>query len=126
MVYMNRRKGILIIDDDSTNIFALEAVLKSKKYTCLSAGSAAAGFEILSKDNNIGVVLMDMMMPGMDGYEAIARMKQNEELKKIPVLAVTAQAMGGDREKCMQAGAHGYISKPINVDELVKLLNHLI
>jgi len=123
---MDNKKEILIIDDDSKNIFALSAVLKSKKYPCVSAMSADQGLKILSTNKNIGVVLMDMMMPEMDGYEAIGKMKSNEELKNIPVIAVTAQAMVGDREKCVKAGADGYISKPVNVDELLRLLNKLI
>lgn len=123
---MDNKKEILIIDDDSKNIFALSAVLKSKKYPCVSAISADQGLKILSANKNIGVVLMDMMMPEMDGYEAIGKMKSNEELKNIPVIAVTAQAMVGDREKCVKAGADGYISKPVNVDELLRLLNKLI
>jgi two-component system, cell cycle response regulator DivK len=123
---MDNKKEILIIDDDSKNIFALDAVLKSKKYHCISAISANQGLKILSSNKNIGVVLMDMMMPEMDGYEAIEKMKENEDLKHIPVIAVTAQAMVGDREKCLKAGADGYISKPVNVDELLRLLNKLI
>ena len=123
---MDKKKDILIIDDDSRNIFALAAVLKSKRYTCLSASSAADGFDILSKRKDIGVVLMDMMMPDMDGYEALGKMRENEKMKNIPVIAVTAQAMTGDKEKCIEAGANGYVSKPINVEELEKLLNHLI
>jgi CheY-like chemotaxis protein len=123
---MDNKKEILIIDDDSKNIFALSAVLKSKKYPCVSAISADQGLKILSANKNIGVVLMDMMMPEMDGYEAIGKMKSDEELKNIPVIAVTAQAMVGDREKCLKAGANGYISKPVNVDELLRLLNKLI
>ena len=123
---MKTTKKILIIDDDSRNIFALNAVLKAKKYQCFSASSTAEGFKILSTDKNIGVVLMDMMMPFMDGYEAIAKMKEDQELKNIPVVAVTAQAMVGDRERCIEAGAVGYVSKPVNVDSLIKLLDHLI
>ncbi|MBW8360599.1 MAG: response regulator [Kaistella sp.] len=123
---MKIKKEILIIDDDPKNIFALQAVLKAKKYQCISALSAKTGFELLSSNNNIGVVLMDMMMPEMDGYEAIAKMKSDEELKDLPVISVTAQAMTGDREKCLEAGADGYLSKPVNVDELVQLLNQLI
>lgn len=114
---------ILIIDDDNRNIFALRAVLKAKGYQCVSATGAEEGIEILIKDRDIVVVLMDMMMPGMDGYEAMASMKEMPELKDIPVIAVTAQAMLGDRERCLNAGAVGYVSKPINVDELVKLIN---
>ena len=114
---------ILIIDDDNRNIFALSAVLKAKGYQCVSATGAEEGIEILVNDRNIVVVLMDMMMPGMDGYEAMASMKAMPELKDIPVIAVTAQAMLGDRERCLSAGAVGYVSKPINVDELIKLIN---
>lgn len=121
-----KTKKILIIDDDSRNIFALTAVLKAKKFTCLSAVSAQDGLEILKSDSEIGVVLMDMMMPDMDGYEAMAKMKKDPALDKIPVIAVTAQAMVGDRERCINAGATGYISKPVNVDELMLQLNNLI
>ncbi len=123
---MKSEKEILIIDDDSKNIFALSAVLKSKKYQCCSAIGAVQGLELLSTNKNIGVVLMDMMMPIMDGYEAIAQIKNNHALKEIPIIAITAQAMTGDREKCIEAGADGYISKPVDVDELLKLLNQLI
>lgn len=123
---MNTEKEILIIDDDSRNIFALTAVLKAKKYQCISAVSAVKGLELLEENKNIGAVLMDMMMPEMDGYEAIGKMKSNTTLQKIPVIAITAQAMTGDREKCLEAGADGYISKPVNVDELLILLKKLI
>lgn len=114
---------ILIVDDDNRNIFALRAVLKAKGYQCLSANGAEEGLEILAEDSDIAVVLMDMMMPGMDGYEAMSIMKKSPEFRDIPVIAVTAQAMLGDRERCLNAGASGYISKPINVEELIKLLN---
>ena len=123
---MNTEKEILIIDDDSRNIFALTAVLKAKKYQCISAVSAVKGLELLDENTNIGAVLMDLMMPEMDGYEAIGKMKSNTTLQKIPVIAITAQAMTGDREKCLEAGADGYISKPVNVDELLVLLKKLI
>ncbi len=122
---MKNIKEILIIDDDHKNIFALTAVLKAKKFQCTSALSADEGFKILSSNHNIGAVLMDMMMPEMDGYEAIRNMKESQELKDIPVIAITAQAMSGDREKCFIAGADGYISKPVNVDELVEILNKI-
>ena len=117
-----KTKKVLIIDDDSRNILALTAVLKAKKYSCLSASSAEKGFEVLAKNKDIGVVLMDMMMPEMDGYQAIYNMKNHPEMQNIPVIAVTAQAMVGDRERCLNAGAVGYISKPVNVDELVQQL----
>lgn len=117
-----KKKKILIIDDDSRNIFALKAVLTAKKYTCLVATSAQEGFNVIQKNDDVGVVLLDMMMPEMDGYEALAKREKEPALKKIPVIAVTAQAMTGDRERCLQAGANGYISKPVNVEDLVNLL----
>lgn len=117
---------ILIIDDDNRNIFALSAVLKAKGYRCISASGAEEGLEMLANDSDVVVVLMDMMMPGMDGYEAISKMKEKPLLKDIPVIAVTAQAMVGDKERCLNAGAVGYVSKPIHVDELIKLLNRYI
>jgi CheY-like chemotaxis protein len=121
-----RDRKILIIDDDSRNIFALKAVLTAKKYGCLAASSASEGFEILRQNADVGVVLLDMMMPEMDGYQALATMRKDEQLRDIPVIAVTAQAMLGDRERCLEAGAKGYISKPVNVEELIKLLNEYL
>ena len=118
-----KTEKILIIDDDSRNIFALTAVLKAKKYTCLSANSARGGFNLIENDTNIAIVLMDMMMPDMDGYQAMAKMRDLPKLKDIPVIAVTAQAMVGDKERCLAAGAVGYVSKPINIDELVSQIN---
>lgn len=117
---------VLIIDDDSRNIFALRAVLKAKGYQCLSATSAVEGFDILKKDQDIAVILLDMMMPEMDGYQAMAQLNLMPELKHLPVIAVTAQAMVGDRERCISAGASGYISKPVNVEELTSLLKKYI
>jgi len=117
---------ILIIDDDPRNIFALVAVLKTKKFVCLTASSAEEGIKILLGQHDIGIILMDMMMPDMDGYQAIAEIRKNESVSKIPIVAVTAQAMIGDREKCIAAGADDYISKPIDIDILVEILSHYL
>ncbi|RZL16144.1 MAG: response regulator [Pedobacter sp.] len=117
---------VLIIDDDNRNIFALTAVLKAKGYRCISAIGGEEGIELLKQDNEVAVVLMDMMMPGMDGYQAIAEINRLPELQNIPVIAVTAQAMVGDRERCLEAGAAGYVSKPIDVDELTGLLKRYV
>lgn len=122
---MSENRKILIIDDDSRNIFALKAVLKAKGYQCLSALDAREGLDELSKQNDIGIVLLDMMMPDMDGYEALAEIRKGTR-KDIPVLAVTAQAMVGDRERCIEAGADAYISKPIDVDQLIVLLDQYL
>ena len=117
--------SILLIDDDNRNIFALSAVLKSKGYTVVTATSARDGIAMMEKNKGIKVVLLDMMMPEMDGYEALRHMKADEALRHIPVFAVTAQAMVGDRERCLEAGADEYLSKPIDVDQLLALLaNH--
>jgi two-component system cell cycle response regulator DivK len=119
---MENKKKVLIIDDDNRNIFALTAVLKAKGYSCISAIGGEEGLQLLEQQKDIAVVLMDMMMPGMDGYQAMAKMNEDPELKSIPVIAVTAQAMLGDKERCLNAGAVGYVSKPINVDNLTDLL----
>ncbi|WP_312482596.1 response regulator [Sphingobacterium multivorum] len=120
---MDNKKLILIIDDEPYNIFALKLVLKSKGYAVLSSASLAEGLEILHQHKNINIVLMDMMMPEIDGYEGIARIKGSSEIfNDVTIIAVTAQAMSGDREKCLSAGADGYISKPIDIDELIPLI----
>lgn len=115
-------KKVLIIDDDHRNIFALNAVLKSKGFQCVSATSGYDGLSMLSQDDNIGIVLLDMMMPEMDGYETLGKIRESNA-QHIPVIAVTAQAMVGDREKCLDAGANEYVSKPVDLDNLLKLLN---
>ncbi|RYF78486.1 MAG: response regulator [Chitinophagaceae bacterium] len=123
---MNMNKKILIIDDDSRNIFALSAVLKAKGYATTSATSMAEAFTILEQPTSVGIVLMDMMMPDMDGYEATAALKNDERYGHLPVIAVTAQAMVGDREKSLAAGADDYLSKPVDVDALTDLLNRYL
>ena len=123
---MDNKKLILIIDDEPYNIFALKLVLKSKGYAVLSSASLAEGLEILHQHKNINIVLMDMMMPEIDGYEGIAKIKGSSEIfNDVTIIAVTAQAMSGDREKCLSAGADGYISKPIDIDELIPLIEKL-
>lgn len=114
--------AILIIDDDPRNVFALNAVLKARGYQTLTANNAAGGIRILEEGKKVSIVLLDMMMPDMDGYEALGVIKANAKLEGLPVIAVTAQAMSGDRERCMAAGADGYLSKPVNIDLLVRLL----
>lgn len=118
-------KTVLIIDDDSRNIFALSAVLKSRSVNPLCASSAADGLALLQSDPSISMVLIDMMMPDMDGYEAIREIRRSKR-NSIPVVAVTAQAMIGDRDKCLASGADGYLSKPIDVDQLMELVNRMI
>ena len=119
---METPKVILIIDDDSRNIFALQLTLKARKYKLLSSQNAKEGLQLLQSNPNIGLVLLDMMMPEMDGYETIRQIRDQHDYTKLPIIAVTAKAMTGDREKCIKAGASDYISKPVDKDQLLSLL----
>jgi two-component system cell cycle response regulator DivK len=113
---------ILIIDDDDRNIFALKAVLTAKGFTCVAASGGLQALEILKQQKDVGIALVDMMMPGMDGYELMALVRKIASLHHIKLVAVTAQAMPGDKEKCLAAGADNYLSKPVNVDTLLHIL----
>ncbi len=115
-------KKVLIVDDDVRNIFALSAVLKAKGYPCESSPGSLEALKLLSSNHDVGIVLLDMMMPEMDGYEMLATLRKGSNAD-LPVIAVTAQAMVGDREKCLAAGADDYVSKPVDVDTLIDLLN---
>lgn len=117
-----KKDVLLIIDDDSRNTFALHLTLKAKGFSSLTCSSAEEGLELLQNNEGIDLVLMDMMMPEMDGYQAIKAIQSLELGREVPIIAVTAQAMSGDREKCINAGASDYISKPVNVDILMKVL----
>lgn len=119
-------KKILIVDDDNRNIFALSAVLKAKGYPTLSAANMVEAFALLEGDPAVGLILLDMMMPGMDGYEAAQLLKGDNRFAELPLVAVTAQAMAGDREKCLAAGADDYLPKPVDVDKLVALLQRYL
>lgn len=121
-----KRDVVLIIDDDNRNTFALQLTLKAKGYKFISSSSAEEGLNIMATQPDIGLVLMDMMMPEMDGYEAIKTMHSSTDYPDIPVIAVTAQAMSGDKERCLQAGATDYIAKPIDVDILMEILRKYI
>ena len=123
---MDQHKVILIVDDDQRNIFALRLTLKAKGYQVLSSTSASEAIEILEANKGVALILMDMMMPEIDGYEAIQLIRNSSFIGKIPVSAVTAQAMSGDREKCLEAGAQSYVSKPIDVDKLMGEIERLI
>ncbi|NRT12082.1 response regulator [Flavobacterium sp. 14A] len=119
------KKRILIIDDDARNIFALSATLRSRAYECLSCLSAQEALDILRTDTLIDAVLIDMMMPDIDGYEAIPLIKNIPSRAETYIVSVTAQAMMGDREKCLEAGADDYISKPVDVDKLLASLSNI-
>lgn len=116
-------KTVLIADDDVRNIFSLTKVLEGFRMEVVIANDGKEAIELLNTHRDkVNVVLMDMMMPEMDGYETISLIRKDPSFKKLPILAVTAKAMTGDREKCIAVGASDYISKPVDTDQLVSLL----
>lgn len=123
---MLKDKRILIVDDNDLNIFALSATLKPKGPVLYTAKDGKECLELLKNNSEIDLVLLDMMMPVMDGYETLNEMRRDETLKCIPVIALTAQAMLGDSEKCMNAGANDYCSKPVDIDLLLKKIHALL
>jgi CheY-like chemotaxis protein len=115
-------KKALIVDDDIRNIFALTGALEQHGMAVLNAENGKDGIETLKNNPDTHVVLMDIMMPELDGYDTIRIMRGLDHFKDLPIIAVTAKAMKGDREKCIEAGASDYISKPVNVEQLLSLL----
>jgi signal transduction histidine kinase/DNA-binding response OmpR family regulator/CHASE3 domain sensor protein len=115
-------KVVLIADDDVRNIFSLSKALEQHKMKVLAATDGKDALRVLAENPKVDVVLMDMMMPELDGYETTKEIRTMRAYKNLPILAVTAKAMMGDREKCIAAGASDYISKPVDVDQLVSLL----
>lgn len=108
-------KTVLVVDDDHRNIFALKNALKHEGMEILTAENGYECLELLEKGNNIDVILMDIMMPGMDGYETMTRIREQSKFEDLPIIALTAKAMKGDREKCLKAGASDYVSKPLKL-----------
>jgi CheY-like chemotaxis protein len=115
-------KKILVTDDDVRNIFSLTKALELHSMKVITAVDGKEALRQLEENPDISVVLMDIMMPEMDGYEAMQKIRNQKEFKNLPIIAVTAKAMSGDREKCIQAGASDYISKPVDIDQLLSLL----
>ncbi|GAA4803922.1 hypothetical protein GCM10023231_36240 [Olivibacter ginsenosidimutans] len=116
-------KTVLIADDDIRNIFSLTKALERYKINVMAADNGREALSLLQNNaTKVDIVLMDMMMPEMDGYETTSRIRQDKRFKNLPILAVTAKAMMGDREKCIAAGASDYISKPVDIDQLISLL----
>jgi CheY-like chemotaxis protein len=122
---MFENKCILIVDDDERNIFAMSALLQSRKAKYLVANDGEEAIKSILENPEIDMCLMDMMMPKMDGYKAIRLIRKEPNFKDFPIIAITAQAMLGDREKCLEAGASSYVSKPVNVDELMNEMTRL-
>jgi HAMP domain-containing protein/CheY-like chemotaxis protein/signal transduction histidine kinase len=117
-----RGRRVLVVDDDARNIFALTSVLENQEMEVLTATNGRQAIDLINQTPDLSVVLMDIMMPEMDGYETMREIRNNPDFRTLPILALTAKAMKGDREKCLQAGASDYIAKPVNTDQLLSLL----
>ncbi|HEX2532662.1 MAG TPA: response regulator, partial [Chitinophagaceae bacterium] len=115
-------KNILVVDDDVRNLFALTTAFERYNINTITAESGQEAINILSENNNIDMVLMDIMMPEMDGYETTQKIRREHKNTHLPIIAVTAKAMKGDREKCIEAGASDYITKPVKIDQLLSLM----
>jgi CheY-like chemotaxis protein len=113
---------ILIVDDDIRNIYSLTSVLESHEVEVLHAESGREGIQILEQTPGIDLALIDIMMPEMDGYETMQQIRAKSPLAQLPLIAVTAKAMKGDRQKCLDAGASDYIAKPVDIELLLALL----
>jgi CheY-like chemotaxis protein len=117
-----RGRKVLVVDDDVRNIFALTTLLENQDMEVIGATNGRQAIELIQNSADISAVLMDIMMPEMDGYETMREIRKAPELRALPILALTAKAMKGDREKCLEAGASDYIAKPVNTEQLLSLL----
>jgi CheY-like chemotaxis protein len=115
-------KTVLMVDDDMRNVFALTSVFEEKGMQVLASENGKEALELLDQHPEIDIVLMDIMMPEMDGYEAMGRIRKQPIFKNLPMIALTAKAMKGDRQRCIEAGANDYLSKPVDTDKLLSLL----
>jgi CheY-like chemotaxis protein len=115
-------RTVLLVDDDARNIFALSSVLERRGMKVLSATTGREAIALIESTPDLAMVLMDIMMPEMDGYQTIATVRENPAYRRLPIVALTAKAMVGDREKCLEAGATDYLAKPVNIDQLLSAL----
>jgi HAMP domain-containing protein/CheY-like chemotaxis protein/GAF domain-containing protein len=115
-------RKVLVVDDDARNIFAVSSVLERHGMTVLSAETGREAIATIESTPDLAIVLMDIMMPEMDGYETMQRIRQNPAMRRLPIIALTAKAMKGDRERCLEAGASEYLAKPVNTEQLLSSL----
>jgi CheY-like chemotaxis protein len=115
-------RSVLLVDDDARNIFALSSVLERRGMRVLTATTGKEAITTLQSTPDVAIVLMDIMMPEMDGYQTMQEIRKNGRLRRLPIIALTAKAMKGDREKCVAAGASDYLAKPVNTEQLLAAL----
>ena len=115
-------KKILIVDDDVRNVFALTSALEANGMEVLFAENGREGIALLQSSSDVDLVLMDVMMPELDGYETTRAIRELPQFEKLPIIALTAKAMRGDRERSIAAGASDYITKPVDTDQLLSLM----
>jgi CheY-like chemotaxis protein len=115
-------RTVLLVDDDARNIFALSSVLERRGMKVLTATTGNEAIELIESKNDVAIVLMDIMMPEMDGYQTMEQIRKNTNFRRLPIIALTAKAMKGDREKCLDAGASDYLAKPVNTEQLLSAL----
>jgi CheY-like chemotaxis protein len=115
-------KKILLVDDDMRNVFALSKILQERGMEVIKSENGKKALEMLDTHTDIDLVLMDIMMPEMDGYEAMKRIRAQVKFRNLPIIALTAKAMKDDKQKCIDAGANDYITKPIDVERLLSLM----
>jgi CheY-like chemotaxis protein len=115
-------KKVLVVDDDVRNIFALNSILERRGMEVISASNGMDAIKLLEDSQDLSLVLMDVMMPEMDGYETMRRIRSNPRFRMLPIIALTAKAMKGDREKCLEAGASDYVAKPVDTGQLMSIV----
>jgi hypothetical protein len=115
-------KKVLVVDDDLRNIFALTSVLEHHDLQVVHAENGRAGIEQLERAPDVDVVLMDIMMPEMDGYQTMRAIRKIPQFRTLPIIALTAKAMKGDRDKCIEAGASDYVTKPVDLEQLFSVM----
>jgi CheY-like chemotaxis protein len=117
-----RERKVLVVDDDVRNIFALNSLLERHGMNVITATNGHDAIKLLDENTDLSLILMDVMMPEMDGYETMRRIRENPAHRQLPIISLTAKAMKGDREKCLQAGASDYVAKPVNTEQLLSLV----
>jgi CheY-like chemotaxis protein len=117
-----RDRKVLVVDDDARNIFALTSLLENHGMNVITATTGRGAIDLMENTPDLDILIMDIMMPDMDGYETMREVRKFPHFRTLPILALTAKAMKGDREKCLDAGASDYIAKPVNTDQLLSLM----